>query len=376
MGVELYHAYPTFAAALDDACAALDPHLDKPLRDLLFASPDSDHARLLNDTRYTQPALFALHVALYRLLTSVGPIPAHLAGHSIGELAVAHVAAILSLDDAATLVAARARLMHQHAVPGGAMIAIAATADEITTALQSLDPTGDHLAIAAVNSPTNTVISGEATLAHTLADHFRGQGRKTRVLTVSHAFHSPHMRPVLDPFRAVAATLTYHSPTIPIVSTLTGTLADPHHITTPDYWVDHIHSPVRYLDAIDTLTANHTTTYLELGPDPTLTSLTTDIHADTTAPQPTILPTLRPRTPEPDSLLTTLAKLHTTGHPIGFHHLRPNPAHTPRTELPTYPFQHHSYWLTPTPSTHTTVGAGLRPTNHPILTATTDLPDG
>ncbi|MGN9769251.1 acyltransferase domain-containing protein, partial [Micromonospora sp. SD12] len=198
MGTELAAAYPVFATAFDEVCTALDTHLDKPLRDVI----DTDE---LHQTGYTQPALFAFEVALYRLVESWGIRPDLVAGHSIGELAAAHIAGIFDLTDAARLVTARARLMQ--ALPtGGAMIAIEATEEQVTPHLN------DQLGIAAVNTPTDLVISGDETATLTAAEALAAHGHRTKRLTVSHAFHSHLMDPMLDDYRAVAASITHHEP--------------------------------------------------------------------------------------------------------------------------------------------------------------------
>ncbi|MFG3057003.1 acyltransferase domain-containing protein, partial [Kitasatospora sp. NPDC048239] len=314
MGRELYDTYPAFAQAFDDAVNALDPHLDRPLRDLVFSRPDTPEAHLLNETRYTQPALFALETALFRLLQHHGIHPDHLAGHSIGELTAAHAAGILTLHDAAHLVTTRARLMH-NAPTGGAMIAIQATEQEITPHLTP------HVTIAAINTPTSLVIAGDHTQTHTIAQHFTNQGRRTHTLNVSHAFHSPHMDPILDDFHHTATQLHYHPPHTPI--TTHGNPTDPHH------WTQHIRQPVRYHDTTTTLTNHGITLHLELGPDPVLTPLT-----------PNTTPTLHHQHPETHTYLTALATTHTHGH-----HPTTHPPTTTHTNLPTYPFQHHHYWL-------------------------------
>ncbi|HEY2429433.1 MAG TPA: acyltransferase domain-containing protein, partial [Acidimicrobiales bacterium] len=207
MGRGLYQALPAFAAALDAACAALDPHLDHPLLEVMFTRED-----LLRQTRYAQPAIFALQTALYHHLTQAHHLtPHYLAGHSIGQLTAAHLAGVWDLPDAARLVAARGRLM-QDATPGGAMISIQATPDEVTPHLHGHQ---DHVSIAAVNSPATTVIAGDPATARAIAARFAALGRTTRELHTSHAFHSPHMQPALAPFRAIAATLAYHHPATP-----------------------------------------------------------------------------------------------------------------------------------------------------------------
>ncbi|MER6900492.1 type I polyketide synthase, partial [Amycolatopsis sp. NPDC000740] len=250
MGLDLAAAYPVFAAALDEVGASLD--LDVPLRSLLA---DADR---LDQTGYTQPALFAVEVALYRLLESWGVRPSYLLGHSVGEIAAAHVAGVLSLADAGKLVVARARLMQ--ALPtGGAMVAVQATEDEVLPLLT------DGVGIAAVNGPRSVVVSGveEEVLA------VAGKFDRTSRLRVSHAFHSPLMDPMLDEFAAVARTLTYSAPSVPVVSTVELS-AD---VATPDYWVRQVRSAVRFADGIHALAGAGVNTFVEVGPSAVLTAM-------------------------------------------------------------------------------------------------------
>ncbi|WP_143712954.1 acyltransferase domain-containing protein, partial [Streptomyces hygroscopicus] len=195
MGAGLYHRFPAFTEAFDEVCAHLDPHLQHPLKKVAF-STDPEHAALLNHTTYAQTALFALHIALARLLHSIGIHPDAVIGHSIGEIAAAHIAGVFNLPDACRLVAARATLMG-HLPTGGTMATIAATPDELA---HDLTTHHGHVTIAALNTPTNTVISGPIDLVTDISATWAAKGRKTRTLTVSHAFHSPQMDPILQPF--------------------------------------------------------------------------------------------------------------------------------------------------------------------------------
>ncbi|WUF42376.1 SDR family NAD(P)-dependent oxidoreductase [Streptomyces europaeiscabiei] len=359
MGRGLYQAFPAYADAFDAVCGHFDGLLPRPLVEVVHG----DDADALNRTEYAQPALFAAEVALFRLLESFGVRPTHLLGHSVGEIAAAHVAGVLTLPDACRLVAARGRLMQ--ALPeGGAMIALQAAEDEVLPLLAGRE---DVLGVAAVNGPRSVVVSGDEDAALAVAAHFAAQGRKTTRLRVSHAFHSPRMDAMLDDFRAVAAAVEYAEPRIPVVSDLTGRLAGPGDLTDPEYWVRHVRHAVRFADGVTALEERGVVRLLELGPDTTLTALAQGGWQGTA---PLAVPTLREDRDEAETLLAAVGALHAHGAPVDWHAVLAATAPGARpVDLPTYAFQHHPYWIETTPSTGDPAAAGLVAAGHPLLGA-------
>ncbi|WSZ05007.1 acyltransferase domain-containing protein [Streptomyces sp. NBC_00872] len=380
MGRGLYERFPVFAAALDTLLCELDPHLDGPLRDIMWG----DDPEPLNRTRWTQPALFAVEVALYRLMESLGVRPAVVGGHSIGEIAAAHVAGVFSSADACRLVAARARLME--ALPaGGAMVAVQAAEDELPPLLAGRE---DRVSVAAVNGPESVVIAGEERAVQEIAAHFAARERRTKRLPVSHAFHSPLMDPMLGEFRSVVESLTFHEPTVPVMSNLTGELAtgrpgtpesgrlgtaESGRLGTAEYWVRHVRGTVRFADGVRALRAENVDVLLELGPGGVLSAMAQDCLGEA-ARDLTVVPALRKDRTEEAALITSLGRLHTAGVPLDWHAFFAGTG-ARRVDLPTYAFQHERYWPAPPPDAAGTRG-GADATGHPLLGGTLELADG
>jgi acyl transferase domain-containing protein len=367
MGQELYREYPAFADAFDGVCAHLDPLLGRSVRDLVFAPGAGE----LDQTGATQAALFALEVALFRLAESAGLTPGYLSGHSVGEITAAHVAGVLSLADAATLVAARGSLM-QARPADGAMAAVQATESEVLPLLAGRE---DRVSLAAVNGPAAVVVSGAEHDVEEIAARLRDRGRKTRRLRVSHAFHSPLLDPMLDEFRAVARGLSYHPPRIPVVSNLTGQVAGPGQLGDPEYWVRHVRQPVRFGDGVRTMHAAGVTRYLELGPAPVLTAMARECLAaeDPAADGGVFTAALREGRPAARTFLTALAGLYADGAAVDFAALLPSG--TPAVALPTYQFQRQRFWR-PIPDGAAAAAAGVRPAEHPLLATVVESATG
>jgi acyl transferase domain-containing protein/non-ribosomal peptide synthetase component E (peptide arylation enzyme)/short-subunit dehydrogenase/D-arabinose 1-dehydrogenase-like Zn-dependent alcohol dehydrogenase/acyl carrier protein len=362
MGRQLQAAFPVFAGALEELCAELDTRLERPLAPLLLAEPGSEEAALLDRTEYTQPALFAIEIALFRLLRSWGLRPDFLAGHSIGELSAAHAAGMLSLADACELVVARGALMGSLA-EGGAMAAIAAGEEEVGAALAEL---GGEVSVAAVNDPSSTVISGGEGAVMEIVSSFEERGHKTKQLRVSHAFHSHLMDPMLEELTAVASRLEFHPPQIPLISNLTGRPLDSDEVELPRYWARQAREPVRFLDCVRFLAAEGTAHFLELGPDAVLSPLVGECLGEE-AGRGAVAPLLRRDRPEAETVLEAVGAAYAGGAELDWGAYFAGTG-ARRVELPTYPFQRERFWVGGAAGGDL-AATGLESAAHPLLGA-------
>ena len=334
MGRDLYESSPTFRRVMDRCDEILRPHLERPLLSVLY--PEANAVSVLDDTAYTQPALFAIEYSLAELWRSWGVQPAFVLGHSVGEFVAACVAGVFGLEDGLRLIAERGCLMHLLPA-GGRMAAIFAGQTRVESAIASFD----GVSVAAINGPEIVVISGEGIQVETILKRFSDEGIKSKDLLVSHAFHSPLMNPVLDAFEEAASKVRYSDPTVGFVSTLTGELADGRLTGRGDYWRRQAREPVQFAKAVRTIEEQGVKVFLELGPNPVLMGMARRCLKEEGQ---LWLPSLRSRRGEWRQMFESLQALYIAGADIDWKGVDRDYSRT-SVAWPTYPFQRRRYWL-------------------------------
>jgi acyl transferase domain-containing protein/acyl carrier protein len=357
MSQGLYDVAPVFRTALERCAELLAPHLERPLLEVLF--PARGQPTPIDETAYTQPALFAVEYALTELWRSWGVTPNIVMGHSVGEYVAACVAGVLSLEDALRLIVQRGRLM-QSLPPGGTMAAIFAA--EVRVA-EAVAPYAAYLSIAAINGPEQTVISGRASEVEAVCQRFTAEGIRCQPLPVSHAFHSPLVDPILDRFEKGAGAVRFAAPRMRFISNVTGRLAEVSEVTRPGYWRRHVREAVRFGDGLRTLATFQPEIVIEIGPNPTLLAFAGSAFDEIA---PLLVPSLRKGRSNWEQMLEGLAAIYCAGTQVD---LRGVGDGTSRriVDLPTYPFQRQRYWFQTRSEVAPLDRASSRPTGHPLL---------
>jgi len=338
MGRQLYEEAPVFREAIDQCSEILSTQLEHPLLEILYPQTDDVDRQpsLLDQTAYTQPALFAIEYGLAQLWQSWGIKPDVVMGHSLGEYVAATIAGIWSLEAALKLVTARAKLI-QELPPGGEMVSVMASIEKVEAAVKHHRET---VAIAAINGPESVVISGDSSTVKEVVDQLESQGVKTKKLIVSHAFHSPLMEPILGELEELANQVKINQPQIPIISNLTGKIAD-NRITTAKYWVDHTREAVKFASAVETLQQNGYEIFVEIGPKPILLGMARQCWPEAGG---VWLPSLRPGVEEWKSMVSSVGQLYVKGKEIEWLSLG-NESRKKKVILPNYSFQRQRYWV-------------------------------
>ncbi len=337
MGRQLYETKPVFRQSLDQCEQILQPYLEKSILDVIYPQDTKElNSPVIDQTAYTQPALFAIEYALFQLWKSWGIKPDVVMGHSVGEYVAATVAGVFSLEDGLKLIAHRGRLM-QDLPDGGEMLAVMASEEKVN---QLIAPYTEKLAIAAINGPVSVVISGEAEAIRTVRDSLNAEGIKTNQLQVSHAFHSPLMEAMMRSFEEVANKITYNQPQISLISNVTETRTH-ESITTASYWVNHVRQPVNFAQSMEVLHQEGYEIFLEIGPKPILLGMGRECLIGT---KKLWLPSLRPGKPDWLQMLQSLGQLYVQGVKVDW--LGFNKDYScQKVVLPTYPWQRRSYWI-------------------------------
>jgi malonyl CoA-acyl carrier protein transacylase len=353
MGQQLYETQPHFRQTIDDCDEILRPYLGKPLLEVLYQTSATEE---LNETAYTQPSLFAIEYALAKLWQSYGIQPDAVMGHSVGEYVAACIAGVFSLEDGLKLIAERGRLMQTLPPRAGEMVVVRADEELVKVAIQ---PYSKTVSMAAVNGPTNIVISGEAQAVKSIVASLEQEGIKTTYLNVSHAFHSPLMEPILEPFAKIASEIMYAAPQINLISNVTGDIITTA-VSNSEYWVNHIRQPVKFAPSMETLQQLGYQIFVEIGPKPVLLGM--GRHCVPEAIDNVWLPSLRQGVSDWQQLFQSLGTLYLHDMQVDWASVdRDYPRR--RVSLPTYPFQRQRYWIetTTTPRTQRESGAALHP---------------
>ena len=359
MGRQLYDTEPIFRQALDQCHQILQSYLEKPLKEVIYPQQPQDlKTSDINQTAYTQPALFAIEYALFKLWESWGINPDVVMGHSVGEYVAATVAGVFSLEDGLKLIATRGRLMQQ--LPcGGQMVSVMANDSKVR---ELITPYKEKVAIAAINGPESVVISGGSIAIEAIISNLESEGIKTKRLQVSHPFHSPLMEPMLAEFEAVAHQITYNQPTIPLISNITGVRGDKT-IATAKYWVNHVLEPVRFAQNMETLHQQGYEIFLEIGAKPILLGMGRQCLPEEFG---IWLPSLRPGVDEWQQMLSSLAQLYVQGVKVDWSGFDRDYARQ-KVVLPTYPFQRQRYWIESNKSNRQKQYLSTEKTLHPLL---------